>query len=44
VQEGGGLSVVLAGRSPCGRTSIRSKGRLARADQTTKVKARQLAE
>lgn len=34
----GDLSAVLAGRSPCGRTNIRIKGWLGRADQTTKVK------
>jgi phenylacetate-CoA ligase len=34
----GDLSAVLAGQSPCGRTNIRIKGWLGRADQTTKVK------
>jgi phenylacetate-CoA ligase len=34
----GDLSAVLAGRSPCGRSNIRIKGWLGRADQTTKVK------
>ena len=34
----GDLSAVLAGRSPCGRTSMRIKGWMGRADQTTKVK------
>jgi phenylacetate-CoA ligase len=34
----GDLSAVLAGRSPCGRTNMRIKGWLGRADQTTKVK------
>jgi phenylacetate-CoA ligase len=34
----GDLSAFLAGRSPCGRTNIRIKGWLGRADQTTKVK------
>jgi phenylacetate-CoA ligase len=34
----GDLSAVLAGRSPCGRTNVRIKGWLGRADQTTKVK------
>src|SRR5688572_28138887 len=32
------LSAVLSGRSPCGRTNMRIKGWLGRADQTTKVK------
>lgn len=35
----GDLSAVLAGVSPCGRTNLRIKGWLGRADQTTKVKA-----
>jgi len=34
----GDLSAVLTGRSPCGRTNVRIKGWLGRADQTTKVK------
>ena len=34
----GDLSAVLPGRSPCGRTNMRIKGWLGRADQTTKVK------
>jgi phenylacetate-CoA ligase len=34
----GDLSAVLAGRSPCGRTNVRVKGWMGRADQTTKVK------
>jgi phenylacetate-CoA ligase len=34
----GDLSAVLAGASPCGRTNIRIKGWMGRADQTTKVK------
>ena len=34
----GDLSAVLSGRSPCGRTNMRIKGWLGRADQTTKVK------
>jgi phenylacetate-CoA ligase len=34
----GDLSAVLAGRSPCGRTNVRIRGWLGRADQTTKVK------
>lgn len=34
----GDLSAVLAGTSPCGRTNLRIKGWLGRADQTTKVK------
>jgi phenylacetate-CoA ligase len=45
----GDLSAVLAGQSPCGRTNIRLKGWMGRADQTTKVKGmfvhpRQVAE
>lgn len=35
----GDLSAVLGGTSPCGRTNMRVKGWLGRADQTTKVKA-----
>ena len=34
----GDLSAVLAGPSPCGRTNMRIKGWLGRADQTTKIK------
>ena len=34
----GDLSAVLAGSSPCGRTNMRIKGWMGRADQTTKVK------
>ncbi len=34
----GDLSAVLPGLSPCGRTNLRIKGWLGRADQTTKVK------
>ncbi len=34
----GDLSAVLAGASPCGRTNIRIKGWMGRADQTTKVR------
>ncbi len=34
----GDLSAILAGRSPCGRTNMRIKGWLGRADQTAKVK------
>jgi len=34
----GDLSAVLTGRSPCGRTNMRIKGWMGRADQTTKVK------
>jgi phenylacetate-CoA ligase len=34
----GDLSAVLSGRSPCGRTNLRIKGWMGRADQTTKVK------
>jgi phenylacetate-CoA ligase len=34
----GDLSAILAGRSPCGRTNMRIKGWMGRADQTTKVK------
>lgn len=34
----GDLSAVLAGPSPCGRTNMRIKGWLGRADQTTKVR------
>jgi phenylacetate-CoA ligase len=34
----GDLSAVLGGASPCGRTNMRIKGWMGRADQTTKVK------
>jgi phenylacetate-CoA ligase len=34
----GDLSAVLAGTSPCGRTNVRIKGWMGRADQTAKVK------
>lgn len=34
----GDLSAVLPGASPCGRTNIRIKGWMGRADQTTKVR------
>ncbi len=34
----GDLSAILAGPSPCGRTNLRIKGWMGRADQTTKVK------
>jgi phenylacetate-CoA ligase len=34
----GDLSAVLTGVSPCGRTNMRIKGWMGRADQTTKVK------
>jgi phenylacetate-CoA ligase len=34
----GDMSAVLSGRSPCGRTNMRIKGWMGRADQTTKVK------
>jgi phenylacetate-CoA ligase len=34
----GDMSAVLPGRSPCGRTNLRIKGWMGRADQTTKVK------
>jgi phenylacetate-CoA ligase len=34
----GDLSAVLPGHSPCGRTNLRLKGWMGRADQTTKVK------
>jgi phenylacetate-CoA ligase len=34
----GDLSAVLEGNSPCGRTNMRIKGWMGRADQTTKVK------
>ena len=34
----GDLSMLLAGRSPCGRTNMRIAGWMGRADQTTKIK------
>jgi len=34
----GDLSAVLTGQSPCGRTNMRIKGWMGRADQTTKIK------
>ncbi|KJZ32830.1 AMP-dependent synthetase [Paracoccus sp. S4493] len=34
----GDLSAVLAGTSPCGRSNMRIKGWMGRADQTTKIK------
>ncbi|HSN21830.1 MAG TPA: AMP-binding protein, partial [Usitatibacter sp.] len=34
----GDLSAILAGTSPCGRTNVRIKGWLGRADQATKVR------
>ena len=34
----GDLSAVLSGASPCGRTNLRIKGWMGRADQTTKVR------
>ncbi len=34
----GDLSAVLAGRSPCGRTNVRIKGWMGRADQSVKVR------
>jgi phenylacetate-CoA ligase len=34
----GDLTAALAGQSPCGRTNMRIKGWMGRADQTTKVK------
>ncbi len=34
----GDMSAIMAGISPCGRTNIRIKGWMGRADQTTKVK------
>ena len=34
----GDLSAVLPGASPCGRTNMRIKGWMGRADQTTKIK------
>src|SRR5258705_11134850 len=45
----GDLTAALPGRSPCGRSNMRIKGWMGRADQTTKVKgmfvrAEQIAE
>jgi phenylacetate-CoA ligase len=34
----GDLTAVLAGQSPCGRTNMRIKGWMGRADQTTKIR------
>ncbi|MCX8227187.1 MAG: phenylacetate--CoA ligase family protein, partial [Sulfitobacter sp.] len=34
----GDLSAILPGTSPCGRTNMRIKGWMGRADQTTKIK------
>jgi phenylacetate-CoA ligase len=34
----GDMSAVMAGTSPCGRTNLRIKGWMGRADQTTKIK------
>ncbi|MEY2631370.1 MAG: hypothetical protein RIR00_24 [Pseudomonadota bacterium] len=34
----GDLSAILPGRSPCGRSNVRIRGWMGRADQTTKVK------
>jgi phenylacetate-CoA ligase len=34
----GDLSAILPGASPCGRTNVRIKGWMGRADQTTKIK------
>lgn len=34
----GDLSAIMSGRSPCGRSNVRLKGWMGRADQTTKVK------
>jgi phenylacetate-CoA ligase len=34
----GDMSAVMSGTSPCGRTNIRIKGWMGRADQTTKIK------
>jgi phenylacetate-CoA ligase len=35
----GDLSAVMPGASPCGRTNVRIKGWMGRADQSTKVRA-----
>ncbi len=34
----GDMSAIMAGTSPCGRTNLRIKGWMGRADQTTKIK------
>ena len=34
----GDLSAVMPGQSPCGRTNLRIRGWMGRADQTTKIK------
>jgi len=34
----GDLSAILPGRSPCGRSNVRLKGWMGRADQTTKIR------
>jgi phenylacetate-CoA ligase len=34
----GDLSAIMPGQSPCGRTNMRIKGWMGRADQTTKIK------
>jgi len=34
----GDLSMLMAGRSPCGRSNVRLAGWMGRADQTTKIK------
>ena len=34
----GDMSAILSGQSPCGRTNMRIKGWMGRADQTTKIK------
>jgi phenylacetate-CoA ligase len=34
----GDLTAILAGQSPCGRTNVRIKGWMGRADQTTKIR------
>ena len=34
----GDLSAILAGESPCGRTNLRIKGWMGRADQSAKLK------
>lgn len=34
----GDMSAVMSGQSPCGRTNLRIKGWMGRADQTTKIK------
>jgi phenylacetate-CoA ligase len=35
----GDLSAILPGKSPCGRTNVRIRGWMGRADQSTKVRA-----